>query len=121
MSLDVKSIEQSSNLLLSSPCANRAILTYCENWFKQVKTNPSTTFWTFDWDQSAKTRQHEWKERLKISEVAKFERDCWKLMNIFLPKVAKFYKLLYEWQVRTPTLRMSVKFSDLMEQYLRSP
>ena len=94
MSLDVKSIEESSNLLLSSPCANRAILTYCENWFKQVKTNPSTTFWTFDWDQSAKIRQHDWKERLKISKVAKFERDCWKLMNIFLHKVAKFYKRL---------------------------
>ena len=94
MSLDVKSIEESSNLLLSSPCANRAILTYCENWLKQVKTNPSTTFWTFDWDQSAKIRQHDWKERLKISKVAKFERDCWKLMNIFLHKVAKFYKRL---------------------------
>ena len=95
MSLDVKSIEESSNLLLSSPWANRAILTYCENWFKQVKSNPSTTFSTFDWDhQSAKIGQHVWKEHLKISEVAKFERDCWKLIKILFHKVAKFYKRL---------------------------
>ena len=41
----------------------------------EVRIDPSTVFVTFDMDQLGNIRQHDWKQRLKISEIVKFESN----------------------------------------------
>ena len=38
----------------------------------------------------AKIIEHQWKERPKISKVAKFERQCRKLTKMYIRKFANF-------------------------------
>ena len=52
-------------------------------------------FSTFDMYKLGKIRRHHWKERLKISIIAKFESDLLKTNEDTLLKVAKFYRRLY--------------------------
>ena len=40
-----------------------------------LTTDPSTFFSTSDMDKFKRIRLHHWKERLKISSIAKFESD----------------------------------------------
>ena len=55
--------------------------------------------------EMAKISEHEWKERPKISKVAKFESQCRKLTKMYIRKFAHFYRCLFclcVGQVRTP-------------------
>jgi len=42
---------------------------------QSVDVTGTTVFSTFDMDQLGKILQHHWKERIKISKLAKFESD----------------------------------------------
>ena len=42
-----------------------------------------------------KIPQFRWKERLKISKIAKFESDLWKTNEAMAPQVATFYRRLF--------------------------
>ena len=42
---------------------------------RSVDATETTVFSTFDMDQSRKILRHHWKERIKISKLAKFESD----------------------------------------------
>ena len=44
----------------------------------QVGIDPLTVFSISDMDQLRKIRRHHWKERVKISKIAKFESDLLK-------------------------------------------
>ena len=57
------------------------------------------------WDQLARIRQHGWKERLKISKVAKFESDLLKTYEGIAPQRRVILRdVLYGGgQVRAPT------------------
>ena len=62
-------------------------------------TDPSTVFFNF----CSEIRQHGWKERVKISNVAKSESDCWKVMKTCHRKVVKFYRRFHGGEhVRSP-------------------
>ena len=77
---------------------------------RECLIDPSTVFSTFRRDQLAKVHRHRWKERLKISKVAKFESDRMKTNKDMAPQSRK----------NAPTIQTSVKFRDFEELYLRS-
>ena len=80
-------------------------------------------FSTFFMDQFGKIRRHHWKERLKISKIAKFESDASLASEgiVAIYSSAKLRKftdagahLMGSWQ----TLQKSVKFRGFEELYL---
>ena len=51
-----------------------------------AQIDPSTVFSTFNMDQLVKIRRHHWKERLRISKIAKFENDLLKTNEGLTPQ-----------------------------------
>ena len=58
-----------------SNCTSTDIDLVTENKFPLLKIHLFTVFSTFYVDQLGKIRRYHWKERLKISEIVKFESD----------------------------------------------
>ena len=80
-------------------------------------------FLTFGMDRLGKIPRHQWKERLKISKLAKIESDSSYASKDIAPQSCENLQtsVLWEggWQVCAPTIQTSVKFRDSEELYLR--
>ena len=82
-------------------------------------------FLTFGMDRLGKIPRHQWKERLKISKLAKIESDSSSASKDIAPQSCENLQtsVLWEgeggWQVCAPTIQTSVKFRDSEELYLR--
>ena len=64
---------------------------------KEQRLETLPRFLTIAWDQLAKIRQHSWKERLKISIVAKFESDFVKTNQDMAPQSRRILQTLVWW------------------------
>ena len=64
---------------------------------KEQRLETLPRFLTIAWDQVAKIRQHSWKERLKISIVAKFESDFVKTNQDMAPQSRRILQTLVWW------------------------
>ena len=72
------------------------------------------------WDKLAKIRQHGWKERLKISKVAKFDNDLLKTYEATAPQRREILQTFCMVEARSrPHHEAFVKFRALLEKYLR--
>ena len=54
-----------------------------------------TFFSTFDVAKLGKIRRHHWKERLEISEIAKFESDLLKTIENITPQIHEILRTFY--------------------------
>ena len=73
----------------------------------------SRVFSTFDMDKLGKIRRHHWKERIKISKIAKFQSDLLKTNEVIAPQSREILYLF-------PTIKTSVNFLYFAELYLCS-
>ena len=71
------------------------------------------------WDQLAKTPQHGWKERLKISKVAKIESDLLKNYEDIAQQSRGILQTFCMVGARSRLHHTSVKCRAFLEQYLR--
>ena len=63
----------------------------------QVGIDPLTVFSISDMDQLRKIRRHHWKERVKISKIAKFESDLLKTKEDTVPKRRENLQTFVRW------------------------
>ena len=78
----------------------------------QVGIDPLTVFSISDMDQLRKIRRHHWKERVKISKIAKFESDLLKTKEDTALKSRENLQTFVRWGRRlAPTVQKSVNFS----------
>ena len=67
---------------------------------QSVDATGTTVFSTFDMDQLGKILRHHWKERIKISKLAKFESDTVTSKSERGYSSTKFFdRNLHEWYV----------------------
>ena len=91
----------------------------------QDSIDPFMIFSTFDKNQLTKISQHGWKECLKTGKLAKSEKDLLKFNEDIVPiKVQNFTNVICMVEGKfvspSPHYTTSVKFYDLVEQYLCS-
>ena len=67
----------------------------------QVGIDPLTVFPISDMDQLRKIRRHHWKERVKISKIAKFESDFLKTKEDTVPKSRDNLQTFVRWGAQT--------------------
>ena len=102
----------------------RAKINLHNNFVGRHVSTSSNTDWEqerLSWDQLAKIHQHGWKERLKISKVAKFESDLLKTYEDTAPQRRVILRdVCMVGGKFMPPPQTSVKFRDFVDQYLRS-
>lgn len=76
-------------------------------------------FFNFYWDQLAKIRQYHWKERPKMSKVAKFKNDLLKA-NKDTCTAPQSQNILQRVKFVSLTTQAFVKFHEVVEECNRS-
>ena len=74
----------------------------------QVGIDPLIVFSMFNMDQLGKIRRHHWKERVKISKIAKFESDLLKTKEDTVPKRRENLQTFVRWGHRLAPHRTKV-------------
>ena len=73
--------------------AQAAVRIFCQ----QTSNRPFHFFSTFDMGKLGQNRRHQWKERLKISKIAKFESDLFKTIEDTAPQSREFLHTFVWW------------------------
>ena len=88
---------------------------------KSLSHRPLYVFF-FNFGQVREIRRHHWKERLEISEIAKFESDLLKTNKDITPHIHDILQTFYRHKVEgtnfLPPYKPSVNFRNFGERYI---